>query len=307
MTMDALLRVLVVDDNSVEARLARDMLLLQEYDVEVRDNSRDALEELLDEDAPRFDLLVLDINMDEVDGLTMARRLRGTGNMTPIMFVSGGPPNGVSLAIQGMGPTVSFMMKPFGKEEFLKACAALISAGQLSVAVNEIRREQCRTNELLKQLASKILSKEDVGGIVAEKVTIHCQAKMNACAVARKTEVGTAITKAIDPENLAKSIKGNTLVSVIVILCAVALTVGGGWVWHTYQLANQTAGDLAVTKVEVTTIHTEVSRLGAIPKQVEHLTDIVEGQGKTVDLLKAWHMSPSTASTHGSPRSTGRD
>ncbi|MGZ3273292.1 MAG: response regulator [Phenylobacterium sp.] len=66
-------RILVVDDASLVRLYYRDALLGAGYEVDEALNGLEALEKLLAEPA---DLLVVDINMPRMDGLTFIRTLR---------------------------------------------------------------------------------------------------------------------------------------------------------------------------------------------------------------------------------------
>ncbi len=69
------LRVLLVDDNSVNLRVAQMMLQRLGYRVDMATNGIDALEDCGRID---YDVVLLDVEMPEIDGLEVARRLRSS-------------------------------------------------------------------------------------------------------------------------------------------------------------------------------------------------------------------------------------
>jgi two-component system chemotaxis response regulator CheY len=66
-------RILVVDDANLVRRFYRDALERAGFEVDEALNGAEALEKLLDQS---FDLLVVDVNMPQMDGVTFLRTLR---------------------------------------------------------------------------------------------------------------------------------------------------------------------------------------------------------------------------------------
>jgi two-component system OmpR family response regulator len=77
--------VLVVDDEDSLTDLVSSALRFAGYDVATADNGFDALR-AVNERAP--DLVVLDVNMPEMDGFEVCRRLRRDGNSVPVIFLT---------------------------------------------------------------------------------------------------------------------------------------------------------------------------------------------------------------------------
>ena len=77
--------VLVVDDDPAVRSALRRALEMDRYRVEAAEDGQIALDRLDDE---RFDAVVLDLNMPNVDGLEVCRKLRADGNMVPILMLT---------------------------------------------------------------------------------------------------------------------------------------------------------------------------------------------------------------------------
>lgn len=77
--------ILVVDDEESLTDLVSSALRFAGYDVRAEDNGFDALR-VVKQHTP--DLIVLDVNMPDMDGFGVCRRLRRDGNMVPVVFLT---------------------------------------------------------------------------------------------------------------------------------------------------------------------------------------------------------------------------
>jgi PAS domain S-box-containing protein len=124
------LRILVAEDNAINARLAVALIKKKGWEATVAGNGREALEALA---AKAFDLVLMDIQMPEMDGYdaTMAVRQRevGTGRRTPILAMTAHAMKGdLELCFEaGMD---GYLTKPIKASEFYDAIEALVSSGE---------------------------------------------------------------------------------------------------------------------------------------------------------------------------------
>lgn len=117
-------RVLVIDDAHLVRRYYRDALEKAGFEVEEALNGLEGLEKLLAEPP---DLLVVDINMPRMDGITFLKVLRHQAlpvAATPALVISteSGPPDFASARVAGAN---FYLTKPV-KQEVLALYAAML-------------------------------------------------------------------------------------------------------------------------------------------------------------------------------------
>jgi two-component system, OmpR family, response regulator MprA len=115
-------RVLVVDDDpgvgmSVEAALRR-----EGHEIEVATDGVQALDRL---GVGSYDSVVLDVLMPGLDGLEVCRRLRGRGDLTPILMLTAR--DRVADRVHGLDAGADdYLVKPFAVEELRARLRALL-------------------------------------------------------------------------------------------------------------------------------------------------------------------------------------
>ena len=170
--------ICVVDDDAdVRKALAR-LLRADGYEVQAFDSA----EAFLAHDGPRSECLVLDVNLPDLDGLGLQRRLAESGRSCPIVFLTGfgDIPKSVQAIKAG---AADFLTKPVKAEVLLPAVRAAIELGSsqrsadADVALLRARFDALseREREVLDGLAAGKLNKQ-VGadlGIVEQTVKFH--------------------------------------------------------------------------------------------------------------------------------------
>ncbi|MBV9810452.1 MAG: response regulator transcription factor [Solirubrobacterales bacterium] len=118
-------RVLVVDDDPPLRRMLARTLTAEGYEVSVAADGGAALAEA-ERSAP--DVIVLDVAMPGLDGMTVARRLRGKGLPTPILMLTAR--DAVPDRVAGLEAGADdYLVKPFAVQELIARLRALTRRG----------------------------------------------------------------------------------------------------------------------------------------------------------------------------------
>ncbi|MFJ6785702.1 response regulator transcription factor [Streptomyces yangpuensis] len=115
-------RILVVDDEPAVREALRRSLAFEGYDVQTAVDGLDALDKAASY-APG--LIVLDIQMPRMDGLTAARRLRASGSTTPILMLTARDTVGDRVTGLDAGAD-DYLVKPFELDELFARVRALL-------------------------------------------------------------------------------------------------------------------------------------------------------------------------------------
>ncbi len=116
-------KILVVDDEPLLREIAADWLGSEGYQVET---ARDGMEALGMLEAGHFDAVVTDIRMPRMDGVTLLKKLKESGRLTPsVVFVSGFADidrrEAYDLGAEGL------ISKPFSDDELLSVVRRMLT------------------------------------------------------------------------------------------------------------------------------------------------------------------------------------
>jgi DNA-binding NtrC family response regulator len=135
--MDKRLEVLVLDDEPIVGKRLQPALAKVGCDVEVFDTPRPALEKI---ESKRFDIVVTDIRMDEIDGIEVLERVLARWPATKVIMITGYASVEVAREAMAKG-AFDFIAKPFKPQELrdviAKAAEALGVKGVAKAVVAE--------------------------------------------------------------------------------------------------------------------------------------------------------------------------
>jgi excisionase family DNA binding protein len=112
-------RVLVVDDEASIRDLLSKTLALAEYDVDVAPDGRSALERMR---IYPYDLLIADLKMPGMDGLTVIREAKRYKANLPVIIITGFSTESSAIEAVNLG-VAGYLTKPFRVPQVLSAAA----------------------------------------------------------------------------------------------------------------------------------------------------------------------------------------
>jgi two-component system response regulator MprA len=116
------MRILVVDDEPAVREALERILRLEGFDVEMACDGREAVRSQATAPA---DAVLLDVLMPQLDGLEVCRRMRDTGDRTPVLMLTARDEVGDRVAGLEAGAD-DYLPKPFALEELLARLRALL-------------------------------------------------------------------------------------------------------------------------------------------------------------------------------------
>ncbi|MGD2134459.1 MAG: ATP-binding protein [Maricaulaceae bacterium] len=117
-------RILYVEDEAGLRDLTARRIRKLGYEVDLAEDGEEALE-VLEENPGRYDLLITDVKMPEMDGPTLVRRAREYLGDAKVLFCSGFSKESFNDLLSNERE-VSFMSKPFGSKEIAERIKSMI-------------------------------------------------------------------------------------------------------------------------------------------------------------------------------------
>lgn len=129
------LKVLVVDDEDNISFVVKTALSLAGYQTDTVASGRDALVAVREN---RYDLVLLDVMLGDLDGFEVCRRMRQENNDTPVLFLTA--KDATADRVEGL--TIGgddYVTKPFDIEELIARVGVILRRSGIAMADNVVR------------------------------------------------------------------------------------------------------------------------------------------------------------------------
>jgi DNA-binding response OmpR family regulator len=123
------MKILVVEDDNFNAYTLTTVLTNQNYAVEVATDGNAAWDFI---QAYDYDLILLDVVLPKLDGISLCRRIRSSGLQMPILLLTGSD-SSHDKAIGLDAGADDYVVKPFDQEELVARVRALLRRGRITL------------------------------------------------------------------------------------------------------------------------------------------------------------------------------
>jgi len=116
--------VFTVEDSQVVRGIIKQVLQSEGFDVLEANDGKEALE-IIKTKKPKVDIYILDVNMPNMDGITLLGEIRKFDTTTPIVMLTTETDKSKIIKAKSLGAT-GWVIKPFEREPFLKVIRMLL-------------------------------------------------------------------------------------------------------------------------------------------------------------------------------------
>lgn len=124
------MRILLIEDDSHLAESLSEALVAQRYSVDVVHDGEMAWQQM---SLLPYDLMLMDVTLPRVDGLTLCQRMRSHGVDSPVLMLTARDTSQDKISGLDAGAD-AYMVKPFDLSELIAQIRALLRRGQLSAS-----------------------------------------------------------------------------------------------------------------------------------------------------------------------------
>ena len=119
-------KILLVDDEKNIRFLLSEVLTHEGFDVTEAKDGQESLEKM---ETSNFDLVITDIHMPRMDGISMLHHMEIAGREEKVIIMTAKPSEQVLLLCEKMPRVITQIYKPFGIENFLELVIAATTEG----------------------------------------------------------------------------------------------------------------------------------------------------------------------------------
>ncbi len=141
-------KILIIEDQQSIAELEKDYLEINHFQVDIKNNGREGLNQALTKD---YDLILLDLMLPDIDGFEVCKKIRQEKNI-PVLIVSARAEDIDKIRGLGLGAD-DYISKPFSPNELVARVKAHLSrfdqlTGKSDKSSHEIQIKNLTINQI---------------------------------------------------------------------------------------------------------------------------------------------------------------
>ena len=145
-------KILIIEDQQSIAELIKDYLEINNFQVDIKINGQEGLEDALGKD---YDLILLDLMLPDLDGFEICKKIRKEKNI-PILIISARGEDIDKIRGLGLGAD-DYISKPFSPNELVARVKAHLSrfnrlTGKTEKTKNEIHIKNLTINQIARRV-----------------------------------------------------------------------------------------------------------------------------------------------------------
>lgn len=118
-------RILVIDDSPHIREIASVLLIHSGYNVITEEFGEAAFTKVV-EDREIFDLLMIDVSLDDIDGVKLCQRIKDQLPEQPVIMMSGYDEQEVIKGDMSKDSSILFLQKPFDRQALTESVSMMI-------------------------------------------------------------------------------------------------------------------------------------------------------------------------------------
>ena len=139
-------QILIVDDGPMICQSCKEILEYEGYLVDMASSGEEGLKKVSEK---KFDLILLDIAMPDISGLTLLKRMKAEQKSTPVVMVTAYSTVEAAVEAMKLGAR-DFVQKPFTPEELSRVVRSVIV--EKGVMAERISPEQIISKDMVQKL-----------------------------------------------------------------------------------------------------------------------------------------------------------
>ena len=139
-------QILIIDDGPMICQSCKEILEYDGYLVDMAYSGEEGLKKVSEK---KFDLILLDIAMPDISGLTLLKKMKAEQKSTPVVMITAHSTVEAAVEAMKLGAR-DFVQKPFTPEELTQAVRSVIVEG--GVMAERIPPEQIISKDMVQKL-----------------------------------------------------------------------------------------------------------------------------------------------------------